>query len=350
MSPAIENAARIPTLPTRPDELTGAQRSAILLIALGVEAASKVLPLLPDSIVERISVEVARFRSVPGDLVDDVLMRYRTQAVAPNPLAQGGKTVAREMLLNSVGPERTERIMNKVTAATELSPFQLLQTVEAEQVAHFLQSEHPQTAALILGRLEPARASRILAELREDFRDEVIYRLATIGEVSDELIAEVEAVIVEQMGPSFGGGSMRGGVEKVASILSNTGRTLGTTIMDNLRARSAEVASSIQSFLFVFDDLIYVGPRDLQRLLTEIDQRDLALALKGASDELKEKVLGNVSERVREAIREEMDLLGPVRVSDVEEAQQRVVEIAQDLEQRQEVTLSSAVPLEGELI
>jgi flagellar motor switch protein FliG len=336
-----EAPAKLPALPSSPEELTGAQRAAILLIALGVETAGFVLPLLPDAAVERISVEVARFRNVPGDLVDDVLLRFRQESGEPNPLAQGGKAVAREMLLNALGADRTEQVMNKVTAATELSAFQLLQTVEPAQVAKFLHGEHPQTAALILGRVAPNRASRIVAALDEEFRAEVLYRLGTMGEPSPDLLTEVEAVIFEELGPSFGGGVTLGGAERVAAILNNSGRSVGAALMETLRERSPELAGSVKGFMFVFDDLLHVAGRDLQRILTEVDQRDLALALKGASDELKDKVLENVSERVRASIVEEIELMGPVRVSDVEEAQQRVVEAAQTLDEAGEIELTS---------
>ena len=323
-----------------PASLSGAQRSAVLLIALGVEAASKVLPLLPDADVERISVEIARFRNVSSEVVESVLMTYRDATFGSNHLVQGGKTVAREMLLNALGTERADQVMMKVQAATAMSAFQLLQTVTTEQIVRFIRNEHPQTAALILDRMTPRRASEVLALLDHEFQSEVVYRLATMSEAAPELLQEVEDVIRQELGPVFGGAAAQGGVEKVAAILNSAGRSTGTTIMESLRERSPDLAGSIKSFMFVFDDLITVSGRDLQRLLTGVDQKDLALALKGASDELKAKVLENVSDRVRESIVEEIELLGPVRVTDVEEAQQRIVEVAQDLEEREEIALS----------
>ena len=161
-----------------------------------------------------------------------------------------------------------------------------------------------------------------------------------MGQTPPELLHEIEEVIRQELGHVFGGGTPEGGVEKVAAILNSAGRTTGSAIMETLRERSPDLAGSIKSFMFVFDDLIKVTGRDLQRLLTGVDQKDLALALKGAPEELKSKVLDNVSERVRETIVEEIEMLGPVRISDVEEAQQRIVEVAQDLEEREEISLS----------
>ncbi len=324
-----------------PTALSGAQRGAVLLTTLGVEAATKIMPLLPDADLEKISVEIARLRNVSAEVVESVLLDYRDATFDSNHLVQGGASVAREMLLNAVGNERADQVMVKVEAATARSAFELLQTVTTDQVVGFVRGEHPQTAALILDRMSARKASEVLAALGPDFQSEVVYRLATMNEAAPDLLAEVEEVIRQELGPVFGGASAQGGVEKVAAILNSAGRSTGAAIMDALRERSPELAGSIKGFMFVFDDLISVEGRDLQRLLTGVDQKDLALALKGSPDELKEKVLANVSERVRESIVEEIELLGPVRVTDVEEAQSRIVEVAQDLEERGEVTLSA---------
>ncbi len=234
----------------------------------------------------------------------------------------------------------------------EVSAFHLLQTVETSQLTNFLQNEHPQTAALILSRLNPRKSADIVNGLAPEQQTEIIYRLATMGKTSPELLRDIEDVIRGQMlrelrsvrqqiGSVFGAElSDSGGVEKVAEILNNTGRDAERNIIDSLRERDPDLATSIKDLMFVFDDLVFLSDRDLQRLLVEIEQKDLAFALKATSDRLKERLLKNVSERAAAMIQEEMELLGPVRVRDVEDAQRRIIEIAHQLEEQEEITMS----------
>ena len=332
-----------PSAPKGAAALTGTQRAAALLILLGVDAASKVLPLLSDDEVERVSVEIARFRSIPSDIVDDLLLDFRDTALARDYVAQGGIPYAREVLESSLGPERAEDVMMRVEAAMEVSAFHLLQAVEIGQLTSFIELEHPQTAALILAHLNPRKAAEILARLPEERQGEVVYRLATMGKTSPELLRDIEAVIRQQIGSVFGAEvSATGGVGQVAEILNSTSRSAERGIMDALRERDPHLATAIKGLMFVFDDLLRVGDRDIQRLLMEVEQQDVVLALKGAPEALKAKMLGNVSERVAQSIEEELDLLGPVRIRDVEDAQQRVLAKAQELEENEEISLSSA--------
>jgi flagellar motor switch protein FliG len=334
------------TAPQPPDslsKLSGAQRAAALLILLGVDSASKVLPLLGDEEVERISVEIARFRSIPSSLVDDLLMEYRDTALARDYVAQGGISYAREVLESSLGPERAEDVMMRVEAAMEVSAFHLLQAVEIGQLTAFIEHEHPQTSALILAHLNPRKAAEILSRLPEDQQGEVTYRLATMGKTSPELLRDIEAVIRQQIGSVFGSEvSATGGVNQVAEILNSTSRSAERSIMESLRERDNDLATAIKGLMFVFDDLVHVADRDIQRLLMEVDQQDVVLSLKGAPEALKTKILANVSERVAESITEELDLLGPTRIREVEEAQQRVLEKAQELEDNEEISLSGS--------
>jgi flagellar motor switch protein FliG len=324
------------------ESLTGTQRAAALLILLGVDAASKVLPLLNDADVEQVSVEIAKFRSVPSEIVDDLLLDFKDTALARDYVAQGGVSYAREVLESSLGPERAEDVMMRVEAAMEVSAFHLLQAVEIGQLTSFIEHEHPQTAALILAHLNPRKAAEILARLPEERQSEVVYRLATIGKTSPELLRDIEAVIRQQIGSVFGAEvSAVGGVGQVAEILNSTPRSAERSIMEALRERDGQLAGDIKALMFVFDDLLSVGDRDIQRILMEVDQQDIVLALKGAPDALKAKMLGNVSERVAQSIEEELELLGPVRVREVEEAQHRVLEKAQELEENEEISLGA---------
>ena len=323
------------------ESLTGPRKAAILLVALGSHAASAVLRCLNDAEVETISVEIAGIRNMRSEIVEAVLAEFRDLGLAQDFVSQGGLTYARESLSAALGPRRAEEIMMRVEAAMEVSAFHLLQTVETGQLTNFLQSEHPQTAALIIANLNPRKSAEIISNLEIDNQNEIIYRLATMGKTSPALLSDIEEVIRQQIGSLFGTElSVAGGIESVAQILNNTSRTSEKNILEALSERDPELAVQVKALMFVFDDLINLTDRDLQRILVEIEQRDLAVSLKGTSEALKEKLLGNISQRAADAILEELDLMGPVRVSDVEESQRRIIDIAQQLEEQEEISLT----------
>jgi flagellar motor switch protein FliG len=323
------------------DDLTGAQKSAVLLIALGLDAASAVLKQLDDSEVEKVSVEIARMRNISSEVVEAVLVEYRDLAMAQDYIAQGGVGFAKQALEEALGSRRAEDIIMKVEAAMEVSAFHLLQTVETDQLTNFLRNEHPQTAALILSHLNPIKGSDIIKHLDPDLQSEILYRLATMGKTSPEMLGDIENVIREQLGSVFGAQlSVSGGIEQVAEILNGTSRTTERAILDSIRDRSTELADNIKQLMFVFEDLMTIHDRDMQRLLTEVEQDDLAVSLKASSEQLKQKIFDNVSQRVADGIKEELELMGPVRVSDVEEAQRKILDTAQRLEEEDEIALT----------
>ncbi len=331
------------TVPDSANSLTGPQKSAVLLIALGTETASEVLRSLSDHEVEEISIAIAQMRSVSSEVVEEVFLEFRDLSMARDYIAQGGANFARDVLEGALGNRRAEEIMMKVEAAMEVSAFHLLQTVETSQLTNFLQNEHPQTAALILAHLNPRKAAAIISNLPEDRQRQIMYRLATMGKTSPELLQDIEDVIREQIGSVFGAElSATGGIDKVAEILNTVSRSSERSILEGLREEDAELATEIKNLMFVFDDLIQLADHDMQRLLQEVEQKDLALSLKAVGDGLKEKVFSNVSDRVAETIREEIELMGPVRVSDVDEAQRRILDVAQELEEREEIILSGS--------
>ncbi len=319
-------------------KLTGAQKAAIFLIAIGSQPASAILRCLDDAEVEIISVEIASMRNMRSEIVEAVILEFRDLGWAQSFMAQGGIAYARTALAEALGPRRAEEIMMRVEAAMEVSAFHLLQTVETSQLISFLNNEHPQTAALILAHLNPRKSAEVIASLEQDLQNEIIYRLCTMGKTSPALLNDIEEVIRQQVGTLFGGElSAAGGIESVAMILNLTPKTAEKHILEALAKRDQDIAIAVKNLMFVFDDLVGVSDRDLQRILVEVEQRDLALGLKGASEELKGKLLGNISQRASEAIVEEIELMGPVRVSDVEEAQRRILEIAQTLEEQEEM-------------
>ncbi len=323
------------------EQLTGAQKGAILLISLGTKAASGVLKYMRDDEVEKISIQIALLRNVSSEVVETVLMEYRDMGLAQDYIAQGGTAFAREALENALGPHRAEDIMMRVEAAMEVSAFHLLQTVETSQLTNFLLNEHPQTAALILAHLNPRKAADIISNVRPEVQSAIMYRLGTMGKTSPEMLRDIEEVIRQQIGSLFGTElSITGGVGAVADILNNISRSTEVSIIEAIREQDADLASSIKGLMFIFDDLVHVGDRDLQRILKEVEQKDLALALKATSDELRDRIFANMSERAAEMLKEEIDLMGPVRIREVEEAQRNITEIAQTLEEQEEISLS----------
>ena len=325
----------------RANKLRPMQKVALMLISVGIEAASEVLKHFNETEVERISIEIAKLQNVPAEDLVEVIEEYYEMIMANQYMAQGGISYARQMLEKAWGIRKADELIKRVEAATEVSAFYLLQTVDDKQLLNFLQNEHPQTAALILANLKPGQAASILSDLPEESQYEIAYRLATMEKTSPELIEDIEAVLRDQMGTVFGGGlSKTGGAESVANILNSISRTAEKNILNNLRERDAELATEITDFMFLFDDLATLGNDSIQRILKEADSNTLALSLKAASPQLQNKVFTNMSERAGAMLKEELEYLGPVRLKDVEAAQKAVLEIVHTLAENGEIVLS----------
>lgn len=322
-------------------KLTSIQKVALILIALGAEKAGPILKELNDTEVERISIEIARQQNVSVEVLTDVIEEFYEMMMANQYIVQGGISYARQVLEAAWGKKKAEDVIKRVEAATEVSAFYLLQTVDDKQMQNFLQNEHPQTAALILANLKPGQAASILSELPEESQYEIAYRVATMEKTSPELIADIEYVLREQLGSVFGGGlSKTGGVESVAEILNSVSSASEKNILSNLRERNMELANEITDFMFVFEDLKKLPATAIQAILKEVDSKTLALALKSSTDEFKEIIYNNMSERAAKMLKEELDYLGPVRVKDVEDAQKNILEVARRLEEQGQIMLS----------
>lgn len=323
------------------EDLSGIRKAAILLVSLGVETAGNVLQHMKEEDVEEVSIEVARLENIAPDAVEAVLEEYNEMSMAQEYVTQGGKSFAEEALRMALGDSRAEQIIMRIEAATEVSGFHQLQTADTDQLSSFLQSEHPQTAALIFSHIHAQKAAEVLGELEEEDQGEILYRLASMEKTSPEFIDDVEEVLKEKMGAVLGSQlSEAGGVEVAAEILNASSRSTERFVLTDLRERDPRLADQIKSIMFTFDDLRFLEGRDLQTLLMEVEQKDLALALKAAPEKLEEKIYRNLSSRVAEMVAEEVELLGRVRVSDVDEAQNAVMETARELEAQEEIVLS----------
>ncbi len=333
-------AAAPARLPLDAHALTGAQRAAVLVVALGVETASRLLPELTDDEAEQVSIEVARLSRVPGELVESVLEAYRAGAAAPAPApATGGLDAARAMLREGLGAERAGAVLPRVEAATEGTGFHLLQSVAPERVAAFLADEHPQTAAVVLAHLPARAAATVLAGLPADMRADVVRRLSTLAPLPAESLRELDAALRLHFGTPPA--AVPGGVRRAADILTQAGRDAGRQVLEALQAGTPDLAGQIEDLLFVFDDLATLQPRALSRVLSSVDQSVLARALRGADDALSAQLMAAVSERVAAAIADEIENSPPLRLADVEDAQRLVIEATLALAESGEITLGA---------
>ncbi|MBX2989630.1 MAG: flagellar motor switch protein FliG [Bacteroidetes bacterium] len=317
------------------------QKAALLLLSLDLGTATTLMRTLTQAEIEDLTVEITRLKSVPSVETDKVMEEFQSLIKAQEYLVDGGADQARSLLEKSLGNERAAFTLDRVKAATTLRGFNNLKKADAYQVANFLQKEHPQTIALILSNLRLEQTAEVLSQIPPDLRNDVIFRMATLGKVAPSLIAEMEqaleAVAQTDMTSSM---SALGGPKSVASVLNRVGTEKAKEIMEHLEIREPQLASEIKSLMFLFEDIIYVDDRGIQRVLREVDKKDLALALKVVDDQLKSKILTNMSERAQELLREELQYMGPVRLKEVEAAQARIIAVVKKLEETGEIIVA----------
>ena len=323
------------------DDLTGRQKAAILLVGLGQKRSAEIMKLLNDDEIEQLTLEIASFRRIAPEQKEAIFEEFYQLYMANEYISKGGIDFARDVLEKALGNQKAIDIINKLTSTLQVKPFDFLHKADPEQLLSFIQNEHPQTIALILAYLDPKQAGAIVSALPMDMQAEVAKRIAILDRISPEIIKEVENVLEKKFSnivmQDFG---VAGGVQNVVQILNSVDRTTEKTIMEALEIQDPELAEEIKKLMFVFEDIINLEDRDIQLVLREVDQKDLVLALKGSSEEVKDKIKRNMSKRAAELITEELDFLGPVRLRDVEESQQRIVGIIRRLEDAGEIVIS----------
>ncbi len=311
----------------------GRQKAAILLACLGPKAAGKVLASLSEDEVEGLTLDLSNLGPVDPETRFTVLDEFYQMAVAKRYVAQGGVEYARNLLESAFGSDKAIEILTRLQSSLQEVPFEFLRRADPAQICSFIQDEHPQTISLILAHLNPQVSSIILSALPQDIQADVVVRIATMDRTPPEIVREVERVLERKMASVFSQGfTFAGGVKEVAEILNRIDRNAEKAIMTGLEERDPELADEIARLMFTFDDLVYVDDTGIQKSLREIDTKDLALAMKSANDEVREKVFKNMSERAREMIREEIEFMGPVRMRQIEEAQQKIVSVVRRLE------------------
>ncbi|HLO01846.1 MAG TPA: flagellar motor switch protein FliG [Symbiobacteriaceae bacterium] len=324
-------------------ELSGRQKAAILLISLGPELSAKVFGHLREAEIESISLEIASQRQIPADMREKILYEFYQIYQAQQFISQGGIDYAREILERALGQQKAVEILTRLTASLQTRPFDVVRKADPNQLLSFISGEHPQTIALIMAYLQPEQAAIVLGSLPPERQADVARRIAIMDRTSPEVLKEVEKVLERKLASMVSQDfTTAGGVESVVEVLNRVDRSTEKTIMESLAVQDPSLADEIKKRMFLFEDIVSLDNRSLQRVLREVDlSRDLPLALKVASDEVKRKVYANISRRAQENLREAMDYLGPVRLRDVEDSQTKIVNIIRKLEEMGEIVVGS---------
>lgn len=310
-------------------KLSGVQKAAILFITLGPDASSGILKKLPEADIQKITYEIANITSVTPEQREEILNEFLQINKARDYIIEGGMDYAKQLLSKALGSQRASEILDKVSEATaQYRPFSIARKADAHQLFNVIVSEQPQTIALILCYLQPDKAAQVMAELPEETQSEVAYRIATMNNTSPMVIKEIESVLEGKLSSVVRTEMTTiGGVETLVGILNQVDRTTEKNITEGLEREDAELADKVKSSMFVFEDIISLDDVSIQRILREVEASDLALALKGCSEEVAECVYRNQSKRAAASLKEDMEFLGPVRLMDVEKSQQKIVSV-----------------------
>jgi flagellar motor switch protein FliG len=320
--------------------LPGRQKAAVLLVSLGPERASELLQHLHEDEIEALTLEMAKMRQIGAETTEAVMTEVVETTAAIDFVGHGGFEYARDVLEKSVGPVRAAEMMGRLSAVIEMRPFEFLRRTPPEQICAFLRNEAPQTMALTIANLHTTLAAEVLASLPPETQAEVALRIATMNETSPDVIKEVEAVMRSKLANVISQEyQVAGGVGSLVDILNRTDRTTERNVLDQLAESDADLAEEIRMMLFVFEDVVKLDDRSVQLLLKEVDQKDLSLALRGVSEEVRDKVLSNMSQRAAEMLLEEIEYQPPQLRRVVEEAQGRVVAKVRQLEEAEAIVI-----------
>ena len=323
------------------EELKGIQKAAILLIALGPEKSSLIFKHLKEEEIEDLTLEIANTKSVTPQVKEKVINEFYEVCLAQQYIAEGGIGYAKELLEKALGADKAMDVIGKLTASLQVKPFEFVKKTDASQLLNFIQDEHPQTIALILSYLSAGQAATILGALVPEKQAEVARRIATMDRTSPDVIKEVERVLESKLSSLVNQDyTIIGGVDAVVEILNTVDRGTEKHIMETLEIEEPELADEIRKKMFVFEDILLLDDRAIQRVLRDVDNNDLAIACKGSTEEVQNAIFSNMSKRLAEMIKEDMEFMGPVRMKDVEEAQQKIVNVIRKLEDSGEIVIS----------
>jgi flagellar motor switch protein FliG len=322
-------------------EYNGKTKAAMLLISLGPEKSAEIFKHLKEEEIEQLTLEIANIRTVTPEDKERVLEEFYQVCLAQEYIAEGGINYAKDILEKALGTQKALEVINKLTVSLQVRPFDFVRKADPSQLLNFIQNEHPQTIALILAYLKPQQSSIVLSALPQDKQADVARRIATMDRTSPEVIKEVERVLEKKLSSlvteDF---TAAGGVQSIVDILNSVDRGTEKYIMETLEIEDTDLAEEIKKRMFVFEDVLTLDNRSIQRFLREVDNSQLAIALKGSTEDVQKLIFGNMSKRLSEMIKEDIDFMGPVRLKDVEEAQQKIVNVIRKLEDAGEIVIS----------
>ncbi|MGL5253877.1 MAG: flagellar motor switch protein FliG [Brevinema sp.] len=321
--------------------LSGKEKVAVFLISIGPEVSSEVLKHMKEEEIEEISFELARADLVDSETRDSVLMEFQELMMAQNFIMSGGIDYAREVLEKALGSQRAVDIINRLTSSLQTKPFDFIRRTDPVHLVNFIQNEHPQTIALILSYLEPQKAATVLAALNTDLQANIMKRIATMDRTSPEILREVERVLERKLSTlSSEDFTSAGGIDAVVAIINNADRTTERNIIETLEEDDPDLAEEIKKKMFVFEDIITLDDKSIQKVMRNIDNNDLSKALKSVDSEVQEKIFRNMSKRAAGMLKDDMEFMGPVRLKEVEEAQQKIVSVIRKLEEQGEIVIA----------
>lgn len=322
-------------------DMNGRQKAAIFLVSLGSEVSSEIFKHLREDEIETLTFEIARIESIEAEQKDAILLEFQELMMASQFITTGGIDYARELLEKSLGSQKAIDIINRLTSSLQVRPFDFIRRTDPAHLLNFIQQEHPQTIALILAYLEPNKSSVILQNLPHDIQSDVAKRIATMDRTSPEVLREVERVLEKKLSTlSSEDYTMAGGVDSIVEILNLVDRTSEKGIIERLEEEDPELAEEIKKKMFVFEDIVMLDDRSIQKVMREVDSQELAKALKSVDNEVQDKIYRNMSKRASAMLKEDMEYMGPIRMKDVEEAQQKIVSIIRHLEDQGEIVIA----------
>ena len=325
----------------RNSEINGIQKAAILLITLGPEKSASIFKHLKEEEIEQLTLEIANTRSVSSKMKEEVMNEFYEICLAQQYIAEGGIGYAKELLEKALGVDKARDVISKLTASLQVRPFEFVRKTDPSQLLNFIQDEHPQTIALILSYLSSSQAATIIASLSPDKQADVAKRIAQMDRTSPDVIKEVEKVLERKLASLVNQDyTIVGGVDNIVDILNTVDRSTEKHIMETLEIDEPELADEIRRKMFVFEDIISLDDRSIQTVLRDVDNNDLAVALKNCNEQVQSVIFNNLSKRLAAMIKEDMEFMGPVRLKDVEEAQQKIVNIVRKLEDSGDIVIS----------
>ena len=323
------------------EDYTGVQKAAILLIALGPEKSASIFKHLKEEEIEELTLEIANTRSISPQTKEDVLNEFYQVCLAQQYIAEGGIGYAKELLEKALGEEKAQGVISKLTASLQVRPFEFVRKTDPSQLLNFIQDEHPQTIAMILSYLSAGQAAVIIGSLVPEKQADVAKRIAMMDRTSPDVIKEVERVLERKLSALVNQDyTIVGGVDAIVNILNTVDRGTEKHIMETLEIEEPELADEIRKKMFVFEDILLLDDRAIQRVLRDVDNNDLGVALKAANEDVQNVIFKNMSKLLATMIKEDMEYMGPVRMKDVEEAQQKIVGIIRKLEDSAEIVIS----------